>query len=79
MLIQFLPHREDTSFALQNLSVSTFLKKTINAYSETQECTVSQYVSQVVYIYTPWLYTIKAQLKLKETAFTDNNPSEIRT
>jgi hypothetical protein len=79
MLIQFLPHREDTSFVLQSLSVSAFIR-TINAYSETHECTVSQYVSQgvcvcvcvYIYIYTAWLYTVKAQLKLKEKAFTSS-------
>jgi hypothetical protein len=46
MLIQFLPHREDTCFALQSISVWAFIK-TINAYSETHEGKVSQYLSQV--------------------------------
>jgi hypothetical protein len=77
MLIQFLPHRQDTSFTLPRLSVSYFTK-TISMYSETHECRVSQYVSQVVYISTTWLHTIKAQLKLKVRAFTNNISSEIR-
>ena len=62
-----MSHREDTSFALQSLSVCAFVK-TINAYSETHECTVSQYVSQVVYIYHLALHN-QSSFKTEERAF----------
>ena len=73
MLIQFLPHREDTSFALQNLSVSAFFKKqSTRTLRHKNALFLNMLVNWYIYIYI-YIYMYRLALHNQSSIKTDGN------